>query len=404
MSRHFRRAATPGHVDYVTSISATSLRGNLPQPLTRLIGREAETARVRQLLAEQRLVTLTGSGGVGKTRLALHIAEVLLPAFPAGAWWVDLEPVTDEAIVSQTVADSLGISETAGHSMAQTLAEYLAHKQLLLVLDNCEHVTGRVGQLARDLLRATSQVRILVTSQQALGIPGESVWRVPSLAVPPAPSAGPAGHEAEALITAHRQSEGGSSVQLFVERAQAILPTFTLTAGNAIDVAQICRRLNGIPLAIELAASRVRLLTPHEIADRLDDMLGLLARQAPGGLARHQTLRARRSTGATRFSRSGSASCSAGLQSSPAVSPWRMPRLSAPAWASSRNRYWTCSLDWKTSHWWNQRRCMARCASGSTRSSASMLRANWPKRTTSGGCRPATWIPTRAWSLRSRRS
>ena len=288
-----RRAAAPAQTGNIAPAPRQLAQSNLPQPASRLIGRDADTAQVHQLLADHRLVTFTGSGGVGKTRLALHVARMLQPDFPDGAWWIDLEPVTDETLVSRVVADTLGVGESAGPLMTQALTTYLANKHLLLVLDNCEHLSGRVGQLARDLLRLAPQVRILVTSQQALSIPEETVWRVPSLHFPLAPPSASAGRggSAEDLLAALQGCEEGS-IQLFVERAQAVLPTFSLTAANAADVSQVCRRLDGIPLAIELAAARVRMLTPQDMAGRLDDALSLLASQAAGIPARRQTLRA----------------------------------------------------------------------------------------------------------------
>ena len=266
-------------------------RGNLPAELTSFIGRERDLAQARQLLAEHRLVTLTGSGGIGKTRLALRVASELRSEFHDGAWWVDLEPVTDEALVTPTIASVLGAHEGAGRSMTQVLAEWLADRCLLLVLDNCEHLAGRVGQLTQTLLRSAPKIRVLVTSQHALGVSGETAWRVPSLPMPNIPPIRSSGVEA---APPDKLADLGTcaSIRLFVDRAQTVLPTFTLTAANAKAIARVCRRLDGIPLAIELAASRVRTLTPDQIAARLDDGLGLLIRQGTVTPARHSTLRA----------------------------------------------------------------------------------------------------------------
>lgn len=265
-------------------------RHNLPPQLTSFIGREREAEQVRGLLAAHRLVTLTGSGGVGKTSLALRVATELLPAFAGGAWWVNLEAVADEALVSQTLAHTMDVREAAGQSLAQTVADHLHDKRLLLLLDNCEHLSGRVGQLAQEMLRAAPQLRILVTSQRALGAPGERVWRVPSLAVPAAPAPAISAGSAEPTPTvALGQYE---SVRLFVARGQAILPTFALTDANAREIALICRRLDGIPLALELAAAHIRTLTLSQIAVRLDDALGLLGHPAAAQSVRHQTLQA----------------------------------------------------------------------------------------------------------------
>ena len=166
--------------------SAGAGRGNLPPELTSLVGRERDLAQARQLLTAHRLVTLTGSAGVGKTRLALRMVSELRSEFPDGTRWVDLGPVTDEALVTPTVATALAVQEGASHSTTQALADWLADRRLLLVLDNCEHLAGRVGPLAQTLLGAAPQLRILVTSQRSLGVTGEVAWRVPSLAVPPA--------------------------------------------------------------------------------------------------------------------------------------------------------------------------------------------------------------------------
>ncbi len=271
--------------------SANAGRGNLPPELTSFIGRERDLAQVRHLLDAHRLVTLTGSGGVGKTRLALRVASELRSEFSDGAWWVDLEPVTDEALVTPAVATALGVHVGAAGSTTQALSEWLTDQRLLLVLDNCEHVTGRVGQMTQALLRSAPQLRVLITSQHALGVAGETAWRLPSLTVPgPLPAEVP--HERESPSDTMAGLGSYACVQLFIDRAQAVLPTFTLTTANAEAIAQICRRLDGIPLAIELAASRVRMLTPAQIAARLDGMLGLLACQATAVPTRHSTLRA----------------------------------------------------------------------------------------------------------------
>jgi non-specific serine/threonine protein kinase len=271
--------------------SAGTGHGDLPPELTSFIGRERDLAQVRHLLQAHRLVTLTGSGGVGKTRLALRVASELRPEFSDGAWWVDLETVTDEALVTPTVATSLGMYVDAEGSTTQALSKWLADRHLLLVLDNCEHLAGRVGQMIQALLRSAPQLRVLVTSQHALGVSGETAWRLPSLTVPGTPPA-EVPHENETPPDTMAGLGSCASVQLFIDRAQGVLPTFTLTTANAEAVAQICRRLDGIPLAIELAASRVRTLTPAQIAVRLADVLGLLARQATAVPARHSTLRA----------------------------------------------------------------------------------------------------------------
>lgn len=250
-------------------------RGNLPVQLDSLIGREREAEQVGRLLTAHRLVTLIGPGGVGKTRLALRVASDLHPTLPEGAWWVDLASLTDDALIMPTIASALEVHAGAGRSTAQALADWLVDRTLLLVLDNCEHLASRVGAQARTLLEAAPRLRILATGQHALGLAGEIAWRVPVLDVPPE-NLIPPGERTEAVAAA---LDRYACIRLFVERAQASLPSFALTTANANAVAEICRRLNGVPLAIELAAARIRTLTAEQILARLDDALTLLARQ-----------------------------------------------------------------------------------------------------------------------------
>ncbi len=253
---------------------------NLPVPWTSFIGRVRESDEVKQLLSTTRLLTLTGSGGVGKTRLAIRAATELVHEFEDGVRWVDLAALTDAALIPQQVAKSLGVREIPPESLSETLANYLCSKRMLLVLDNCEHLVSACAQFIESLLSACPNTRILATSREALGILGEVVWRVPSLAVPDLQMSSPS----EAWMS----YEG---IRLFVERATAKKPGFGLTKDNAQWIAQICRRLDGIPLAIELAAARVQVLTPEQIAARLDDRFNLLTSGNRAGLLRHQTLR-----------------------------------------------------------------------------------------------------------------
>ena len=255
--------------------------GNLPAELTSFVGRRGELAEVRRLLAGSRLVTLTGVGGVGKTRLALRAAAGLRRAFRDGVWLVRLDQLRDEALVAQAVAAALGLQDRAGYAPAAALAEYLAGRQLLLVLDNCEHLVDATAKLADALLRAAAGLRVLATSREALNIDGEMVLPVPTLPVP----------EAGQPLTA---AELGvfPAVRLFAERAAQVVPGFTVTEANAAAVAGICRRLEGLPLAIELAAARLPVLSPEQIDARLGDRLGLLTRGSRARPARQQTLRA----------------------------------------------------------------------------------------------------------------
>jgi len=256
------------------------LPNNLPRQLSSFIGRTKELADIKSRLAGTPLLTLTGSGGAGKTRLALQIAAELVESFADGVWLVELEPLSDPALVTQTVAMTLGVREEQ-RPLIQTLLDYLRPKSVLLVLDNCEHVLSGSAGLVQTLLRSCPGLRVLATSQEALGVAGEVTYRVPSLSMP-----NPARLPPLAQLTEFE------SVRLFVDRAAANQPGFALTAANAPAVAQICARLDGIPLAIELAAARAKVLSVDEIAARLDDRFRLLTAGSRTAPSRHQTLRA----------------------------------------------------------------------------------------------------------------
>ncbi len=260
---------------------AARVTGNLSAELTSFVGRRGELAEVRRLLAGSRLVTLTGIGGVGKTRLALRAAAGLRRAFRDGVWLVRLDQLRDPALVAQAVAGVLGLQDRAGYAPAAALAEYLAGRQLLLVLDNCEHLVDAAAKLADLLLRAAAGLRVLATSRESLNIDGEMVLPVPPLAAP----------EAGQPLTA---AELGvfPAVRLFAERAAQVVPGFAVTEANQAAVAGICRRLEGLPLAIELAAARLPVLSAEQIDERLGDRLGLLTRGSRTRPARLQTLRA----------------------------------------------------------------------------------------------------------------
>jgi predicted ATPase/DNA-binding NarL/FixJ family response regulator len=255
--------------------------GNLPAELTSFVGRRDELAEVKRLLAGSRLVTLTGVGGVGKTRLALRAATGLRRAFRDGVWLVQLDQLRDQALVAQAVAGTLGLQDRAGYAPAASLAEYLSGRQLLLVLDNCEHLVDAAAKLAESLLRAAAGLRVLATSRESLDIDAERVLPVPPLAAP----------ETSQPPTA---AELGlfPAVRLFAERAAQVMAGFALTQANMAAVGGICRRLEGLPLAIELAAAQVAVLSPEQIDERLGDRLGLLTRGGRARPARQQTLRA----------------------------------------------------------------------------------------------------------------
>ncbi len=271
-----------------TPVSTPAPRHNLPGQLTSFIGRAREIAEVKRLLsplsreeAVGRLITLTGPGGTGKTRLSLHAATEVLSSFPGGVWLIELAPLADPALVTQTLAAVLGVREEAERSVIASVLSYLHDRQALLILDNCEHLIETCAELAEVILRACPCVRILATSREALGIAGETLFRVPSLSLPDVKQA--VGFETLA------QSE---AIQLFVDRARAVNPDFALTPANAPAIAQICQRLDGIPLALELAAGRVRAMTPEQIAARLDDRFRLLTGGSRTALPRQQTLKA----------------------------------------------------------------------------------------------------------------
>ena len=254
---------------------------NLPRQLSSFIGREVEIAELVQLVQERPLVTLTGSGGTGKTRLALQAAVSALPAFADGVWWVDLTPLDDPGLVALVAAAVLGIRAVSSSAAAQALGDFIGRKHLLLILDNCEHLIGAAGALARGLLHTCPNLHILATSREMLGIQGEKTLRCPPLSHPDPQS--------QPTFRDLAQSE---AVRLFSERAQNVSSGFHLTEANAHLVLQVCQRLDGIPLAIELAAARVRLLSVEQIAARLDNVFHLLTGGGQSALARHQTLKA----------------------------------------------------------------------------------------------------------------
>jgi predicted ATPase/DNA-binding SARP family transcriptional activator len=260
-----------------------SLPNNIPIPMTSFIGRETELKEVLTLLSKFRLVTLTGSGGMGKTRLSIRVAEAVQETFPDGVWFLNLAPFSDPALIPDTLARVLGLREGGDSKLSVTdlLINYLSSRRALIIFDNCEHLIAACARLADMLLTACTDLSILATSRQALRVSGEARYRVASLEVP-------------ALSVEKKISVLGNaaSVRLFVERAAVVLPGFAINPQNASDIVQICQRLDGIPLAIELAAARMNMLTTNQIMKRLDDRFNLLTRGLRSALPRHQTLRA----------------------------------------------------------------------------------------------------------------
>ncbi len=267
--------------DFPALRSLEATPNNLPQQVSSFVGRERELEECHQLLGRTRLLTLSGPGGLGKTRLALQLAADLLEDFPDGAWFVELAPVGNGALVSQAVASALGVKETAGRPVLEALLQHAGSRQLLIVLDNCEHLVQACAELARALLNAGAQVKVLATSREDLRVAGETTYAVPALAVPASAQGETAGRLAQY-----------AAVRLFAERARAAQPAFRVTEQNAPSIAEICRRLDGLPLALELAAARVRALPVETIAARLGDRFRLLTGGDRTALPRQQSLRA----------------------------------------------------------------------------------------------------------------
>ncbi len=252
--------------------------GNLPRQLTTFVGREDELVRLCALVRDRSLVTLTGVGGVGKTRLAVEVAAEVAPEFPDGAWLCELAPVIDPTAVWETLAASLDVRPFPGRPLGEMLLDYLAQKRILIVLDNCEHLLAAAADLVDAIVKRCPRVAVLVTSREGLALPGEQIIAVPALGLP----------VSDADVDAIGQA---AAVHLFCDRAISANSDFVLTAATSPAVAQLCRRLDGIPLAIELAAARVRSLPPEDLVARLDQRFKLLARGSRASLERHQTLR-----------------------------------------------------------------------------------------------------------------
>jgi predicted ATPase/class 3 adenylate cyclase len=273
--------------DFPPLRSNTTPRTPLPVQLTTFIGRERELAEVTAMLQADRLVTLVGVGGIGKTRLMIQAALPVVGLHRHGACFVELAPITDPGLVQPEIARALGVQQEPGRPISDALIDFLRAKDMLLLLDNCEHVIDAASELAHRLLEACPTLRILASSREPLGIGGETIFTVPSLELPDALDPRTAVDESGIA-----QIGGVEAVRLFVERARAVLPAFGLDASNVSAVVQICRRLDGIPLALELASARVAVMSVTEIADRLGDRFRLLTGGGRAAVPRQQTLQA----------------------------------------------------------------------------------------------------------------
>jgi non-specific serine/threonine protein kinase len=269
--------------DRFSRVSPTEPLRDLPQPLSSFIGRHKEVAELTKLLIKDRvrLLTLVGAGGSGKTRLSLKVAAELANQFSGGVWLVELAPLNNPALIPQAISETLGIAEQPDQTILDTLIQYFRPRQALLVLDNCEHLVEECSRVVEKLLKHSTHLQILATSREGLGISGEISYRVPSLSLP----------QPEETISAEKVGNY-EALQLFVERARTASPDFRLEPGEIPALVQVCRRLDGIPLALELAAARTRVLTLGQVQSRLDDRFHLLTGGSRTALPRQQTLRA----------------------------------------------------------------------------------------------------------------
>ena len=253
---------------------------NLPRQLTSFVGRKSEIAEIKRLLSNTSLLTLTGTGGCGKTRLALEAASEILADYRDGVWLVELAPLSNPALVPQAVASALDVQEQRNRSIRETLLIYLRSKQILIVMDNCEHLIQSCGEVVDAMLHTCQSLRILATSRQPLHVRGEQEFTVPPLSVPE-----------NSLKQTVQELKRHEAAHLYFERAIAAVPEFTITNDNAPAVAEICIRLDGLPLAIELAAARIKMLSPEELVKRMNERLSLLRSASRDQPVRQQTLR-----------------------------------------------------------------------------------------------------------------
>jgi len=280
-SRIFQVVSSGLQTEFPLLRTLSVIPSNLPAQITSFVGREREVADVKKLLLDAHMLTLIGPGGTGKTRLAIQVASDVLGRYPDGVWLVELASIRDPLLVPRTTAIAFGLRDEPQRPVIDMLCDYLREKKMLILLDNCEHLVDACARLAEQVLHAAPKVRILSSSREALDIAGEVTYRVPSLGIP----------DMEHLPPVESLSQY-EAVRLFIDRAISASPTFTVTNDSAPFLAQICHRLDGIPLAIELAAAKIRVLNVEEIAKRLDDRFRLLTGGSRTALERHQTLRA----------------------------------------------------------------------------------------------------------------
>jgi predicted ATPase len=262
--------------------ASSDRKHNLPQQSNAFVGRERELRDITSLVAKHRLVTLTGPGGVGKTRLALQAGQKLLCDFPDGVWLAEFAPIVEPRFAGLVVATALGIREQPTSPITESLFKYLESRSVLIILDNCEHIVESVAAVAKEILNRSQGTKIIATSRRSLNVPGERLWRVPSLSMPPNRSAN----------VSVKDLHNCDAVRLFLDRARSVSPDFALTPNNSGAVLEICNRLDGIPLAIELAAAQVRVLSPKQIGERLFDRFVLLRDRSRTMQPRHQSLEA----------------------------------------------------------------------------------------------------------------
>ena len=272
----------------ITLLPGAAPPHNLPERITSFVGRERELAELRNGLAKDRLVTLTGPGGCGKTRLALRTATDVLDRFPGGAWWVELEALGDERLVGSALAEALGVRPLPGMTALQAAGAYLASRRALVILDNCEHLLEACAEAAESLLEAAPEVVVLATSRAPLGADGETEWQVPSMSLPEIGDEETTG----ALAGFPKANCDSDAVSLFTDRAASARPDLALGPDEAASVATICTELDGLPLAIELAAARLRILSVAQIAAGLSDHFRMLSGGPRTASPRLQAMRA----------------------------------------------------------------------------------------------------------------